>query len=428
VPPVNRKTCEKSRPSPGNPIFLTDTNYGKALQVCQEVVETDGIFHYRPGAPTLAIGTLGCTLHCDFCQNWQFSRLLGRYSGQMRTYSPEVIVNMASHRGINIISWTYNEPIVSFEFILETARLARERGIVCLLNSSFFISLEVLERLTEWIDVFAFSLKSIQPRYYQSVCHGWLEPVLEAARFLATSQKHVEYKVLVVDGENDDAGQLKNLVSWFVDNIGIDRPLHFVSARPAYKCAEGRHTDPAILASAREMAMSRGVKHTYVGNVLEHEGLNTYCENCGSSLLERIGVALVADHRTELGNCLACGQKPQIEGKGARPHPPAPSEGCVEHFYQWGDNLAIHLAATNETSEDLSIQYWHDRVDRNGRTWGNVRVDGNGEWRQMIPRLGPKDERLGIVYHPGVRIEVYEVKSRASYPLTSVLTLGRNVT
>lgn len=414
--------CGVRRNDQGSMVLL---NYGEALLMCEEVIETDGTFHFLPGSRTLAVGNLGCSLHCDFCQNWAFSHARERYKEFTRKYSPSDIVETALRRGIGIISWTYNEPMIWHEFIMDTAILARRNGLLNLINSSFFVSQEPLRQLTQVIDAFAFSLKSLNDSYYRTVCKGWVAPVLEAAKIVHASGRHVEYKNLMVHGINDSDEEINQLLNWFIDNIGCDVPLHFVSAHPDYKFSESKRTDIEKLENARRMATNRGVRWCYLGNLFRHPGLNTHCPTCRAVLVERIGLTPPKNLGIADGRCSSCGESiPITLGYMNKTTCGGQSEGNTSanvRQYFWGQNLAIHLEIRNLSSKAEMLTCVHTLENGDSLESVVIELDAREEWRQIIPRLSEYEKALALRWDGKLNLRVYELKDRAQYPFAPVM-------
>jgi len=151
---------------------LVTLNYGRATHVTQESIETEAVFHYAPGAPILSLGNVGCMMNCDYCHNWKTSQARLIDSGDVHQYTPERVVEIALERGIPVISWTYNDPVVWHEFVMDTSRLARRHGIRTLFKSAFFISPEGAKELCDVIDIFSVSIKSMDDKWYRKITKG----------------------------------------------------------------------------------------------------------------------------------------------------------------------------------------------------------------------------------------------------------------
>ena len=159
---------------------LVTLNYGCATQMTLESIETEAVFHFAPGAEILSLGNLGCMMNCDYCHNWQTSQAKFVSRGDVHYYTPGQVVDYAEEQGVSILSWTYNDPVVWHEFVLDAGRLARERGMTNLYKSAFFISLEGARELCEVVDIFSVSLKTMDEALYRKISKGWLPPVLDA--------------------------------------------------------------------------------------------------------------------------------------------------------------------------------------------------------------------------------------------------------
>lgn len=319
---VSCRLCgKKCRITPGNSGFCTvrknedgklvTINYGESTYFVRDSIETEGVFHYRPGCLTIEVGTYGCNLHCDFCQNWRYSRADTVKLDTLVEYTPQQLVDRCIEMKIDLIAWTFNDPTIWYEFVMDTSELAGKHGIKCLFKSSSFISLEALENLAKHIDVFSVSLKSIRDDFYRSLCTGWIDPVRDAIQYLAgRKDKHLEISNLMIPTLNDDEEQIRELVGWVMENAGVDVPLHFVRYHPDYKFTIPRTPEP-IVARAREIALEMGMNHVYIGNSFSHQGLSTWCAGCGEQLIFREGrrceIKESLDQTT--ASCRKCGRK-----------------------------------------------------------------------------------------------------------------------
>ena len=211
-------------------------NYGYGLPIAIEVIESEAIYHFCPSAKILCVGNIGCMLECHFCQNWQTSQTKHFDWRLANYYSPEAIIDIAIANDVNIISWTYNDPVVWHEFVIETARLASNKGIINLYKSSLYIENEPLNELLDVIDIFSVSLKSMSQDFYRNYTKGRLSPVLDAIKHLDKNKdKHIEISQLVVTGLNDNGTDACQTAQWIANNISTKIPLHFVAFHPAYK-------------------------------------------------------------------------------------------------------------------------------------------------------------------------------------------------
>ena len=266
-------------------------SYGRAVRAAEEFIETEAVFHFEPGSRILSLGNVGCNLNCSYCQNWRFSQIEHIDEKSIIKYTPEEVVKMALERDIKILSWTYNDPVIWYEFVLDTARLAKKHGLYNLFKSALFVNPEAIEELMKVIDIFSISIKSLNDEFYRKLTTGWIKPVLQGTKKIFDSGKHyLEISNLVVTGANDKEKDYLELIDWVKNNLSVDVPLHFVRFHPNYKYTHVSRPLIDTLEKARELAKDSGIKHCYLGNVFSHEGANTYCRVCNNLLVERMGL------------------------------------------------------------------------------------------------------------------------------------------
>ena len=283
-------------------------SYEKAVQITTEFIETEAIFHYRPGANILSLGNFGCNLNCMYCQNWNVSQFQFTSPDWIHTYSSNEVIQRAKKDNIEILSWTYNDPVVWYEYVVDTAKKAREAGLKNLFKSAMYIGQDALTELTKHIDIFAVSIKAIDEDYYTSFTKGDLLPVLSACEYLVKNHPeiHVEISNLVVTDLTNNLESYDKMIDFVLEKLGPEIPIHFTRFHPAYKYNHVPRTPVEDVALARERALERGIKYAYVGNVFDHEGLNTYCPNCKNMLIKRYGLKSTIVDMT--GNiCNKCG-------------------------------------------------------------------------------------------------------------------------
>jgi len=276
-------------------------HYGRLAAVGLDPIEKKPLYHFHPGRPILSVAAPGCNLHCLFCQNWHLSQETGQST---REASPAEVVDMALREDSVGIAFTYSEPLVWFEFVRDTARLARDQGLKTVLVTNGFLSPEPLAELLPVIDAANVDLKSMDERFYRKVCRARLEPVLAAITAFGTAGVHLEVTNLLIPGHNDAPGQIDRLVD-FVADLGRDVPLHFSAYRPAWKL-DAPPTPKQTLVRARERALKK-LDWVYLGNVAGEEGRDTVCVKCGRVLIARQGYAARVDLQD--GACPGCGAR-----------------------------------------------------------------------------------------------------------------------
>jgi pyruvate formate lyase activating enzyme len=220
---------------------------------------------------------------------------------------PQAVVETASENNAPSIAYTYSEPVTFYEYMFETARLAREAGIRNVLVSNGYINRKPLENLAEYLDAANINLKSFEDRIYQCLNGGRLEPVLRTLRTLHERGVWLEITTLVVPTYVDDSDMIRHMCGWILDELGPDHPLHFTRFSPAYKLTRLPPTPVETLERFRDLALSEGIHYVYVGNVPGHEGAHTYCHGCGKLIIERRGFSPGRFH-VEQGRCSFCGE------------------------------------------------------------------------------------------------------------------------
>ncbi|MFH1809544.1 MAG: AmmeMemoRadiSam system radical SAM enzyme [Pseudomonadota bacterium] len=393
---------------------LVTLNYGKSVQITQDAIETEAIWHYCPGERTLSVGNIGCNLRCDFCHNWHTSQAVLTEDVDILLYSAEDLVRRALEAGIRILCWTYDDPVVWHEFVLDAARLARQHGLRNVYKSAFYISPRAVDELIDVIDVFSISLKSMSREYYRKYTGGRLPPVLDAIRQVQRSGRHLEISNLVVTGRNDTLRETDKVARWVLEQLGPGVPLHYVRFHPDHRYTGVERTSVELLHRARRSALALGLRHVYTGNLLQGEGNTTRCD-CGEPLIERYGLTLTnhlrADH-----TCPACGGQPDIVFWD-----PTPADNIVpprevqdlqtwrQVDYTWsGDITCVHVE--NTSSEPLC----YVAIDAQGQPLGLTRRCGVP--RFMVSRSRP-DERGLRLYHRAASPRVLGLLDRAYYPV-----------
>lgn len=279
--------------------------YGRPLSTQLDPIEKKPFFHFLPGVLAFSLATAGCPLRCRFCQNWQLSQAAPEDlpTGYV---SPEAMAQRAA--AAPVVAFTYNEPTVFAEYLVDIAAAARKRGLRCVLVSCGFMNEAPLAEMIEVLDAIKIDLKGFSPAFYREVSGAELAPVLRSIKQVARSGRHLELVNLVVPTLNDSDRDLKSLVDWVAGELGPDVPLHFTRFHPEYQLLDLPPTPVATLERAWEMARARGLRYAYVGNVPGHPGNHTRCPSCGSLCIERKG-AFVTARRMKGNACAACGTR-----------------------------------------------------------------------------------------------------------------------
>ncbi len=300
--------------------------YGTPCAVHVDPIEKKPFYHFMPTTLAFSLATAGCNLHCQYCQNWSISQAKPE-AVETVDLPPDKLVAAALHNQAPVVAYTYSEPTIFYEYMLDTAIAGRALGLRNVVISAGYINPAPLERLCAAVDAIKIDLKGFNEDFYREVCGGTLAPVLETLKTIAVSGTHLEIVNLMVPTLNDDMDELRALCRWIVDNIGPDVPLHFSRFHPDYQLTNLPPTPQATLEQAWTAARTAGVHYVYIGNLPGHPANNTYCHHCGEQIITRQGFWVTAYH-LEQGRCAYCGTSiPGVWPDMAAPQetPPAPS-------------------------------------------------------------------------------------------------------
>ncbi len=272
--------------------------YGKPSSVQVDPVEKKPLYHFMPGTMAYSVGTIGCNFKCLHCLNWNISIMRPEDTeyGELEQVSPKKIVEAALQNNCKSIAFTYNEPTIFIEYMIDIAKEAKKSGLKTSIVSNGFISKEPLLELSKHIDAANIDLKAFDNNFYKKICKARLEPVLESLKIIKKLGMHLEITNLVIPTLNDDFLKIRKMVEWIIKNIGRDVPLHFSAFHPCYKLDHLPATDPLVVEKARTLAMEMGMHYVYCGNIFTEKGGNTYCPECGKLLISRSGFSIVSDN------------------------------------------------------------------------------------------------------------------------------------
>lgn len=284
---------------------LYSENYEKVCSVRFDPVEKKPFYHFFPGRYILSIGSVGCNLGCRFCQNWEISQTgVGEYPYLKEMTVPEAISKAEARDDSAGLAFTYNEPTVWYEYMLDIARAASEKGLRSTVITNGYINEAPLRQLMEYTHAFNVDLKSYDNDFYTRVTSSRRDPVLSTIKTIAKAGHHLELTHLVITGLNDSEEKFRDLVSWIVDETGIDTPLHISRYFPVYKL-ENPATSVTTMMKFFEIAKEK-LNYVYLGNLLTDDGQNTYCPDCGQKVIERSGYATYRTGLDTKGCCSNC--------------------------------------------------------------------------------------------------------------------------
>jgi pyruvate formate lyase activating enzyme len=278
--------------------------HSRVVSANVDPIEKKPLYHYAPGSLAFSIATAGCNVNCKMCQNWEISQV--RPEQVPSQYLPPAeAARMARRTGSKVMAYTYTEPVIFFEYMLDTAAACRKEGVKNCVVTGGFIRPEPLRELCSRVEAIKVDLKSFSEKFYREVVRGELKPVLEGLVTIRKSPVWLEIVYLVVPTLNDSEGEFQALARWIKKELGPDVPVHFSRFHPQYLLKNLPPTPVKTLERARAAAMAEGLRYVYVGNVPGHPGESTYCPGCGKAVVERTGYRVRAV-RLKKGNCEFC--------------------------------------------------------------------------------------------------------------------------
>jgi len=262
--------------------------YARVCSLHIDPIEKKPLFHYLPGTYALSLATAGCNVHCKFCQNWEISQ--SRPEQIPAQYLPPAqVARLAVENHCPTIAFTYSEPVIYSEFLMDTADAAHEAGVRSIVVSNGYIRKEALLAIYGKADAVKIDLKAFTESYYKKIVKGQLKPVLETLVALRKMNKWFEIVYLVTPTLNDSDDELLGLAKWVKTNLGVEVPLHFSQFHPNYQLKELGVTPLATLERAKSIADAEGLQFVYIGNIPGHPAQHTYCPHCHAVLVERTG-------------------------------------------------------------------------------------------------------------------------------------------
>lgn len=282
------------------------TTYGRSSGFCIDPIEKKPLNHFYPGSPVLSFGTAGCNLGCKFCQNWSISKAR-EFDRLADRAGPEDIADAAVRAGAGSVAFTYNDPVIFYEYAIDTAAACRERGVKTVAVTAGYITDVARPEFFAAMDAANVDLKAFTESFYRKITYAHLSPVLDTLLYLRETDVWFEVTTLLIPGHNDDQAELEAQCAWHAEHLGPEVPLHFSAFHPDFKMTDVPHTPPETLQRARRTALEAGIAHVYTGNVHDVDGGSTYCAGCGALLIERDWYQL-GQYRLdpETGRCPDC--------------------------------------------------------------------------------------------------------------------------
>jgi pyruvate formate lyase activating enzyme len=280
--------------------------YGVISGHSLDPVEKKPLYHFFPGYNILSIGSYGCNMKCDFCQNWHISQK------SAESFSPETDPDKITVEAVSAwkntgLAFTYNEPVIWFEFMRDTAIKIKEKGLYTVMVSNGFVNRDPLNEMLGFIDAFNIDLKAFNESFYKKLTGAELEPVKESLKQIAKAGNHLEITTLIIPGRNDSIEEIEAETKWISEELGNETPFHLSRYFPMYK-----RDDPATpletLTRLFETA-SGNLKYVYMGNTASDNGQDTLCSKCGKVVTRRSGYNTRLMNLDDVGKCTGCGNQ-----------------------------------------------------------------------------------------------------------------------
>ncbi len=287
---------------------LYSTGYGHPTGFAIDPIEKKPLNHFYPASNILSFGTAGCNLGCKFCQNWTMSKAR---LDETRSFfaSPEEVVLLAKKHNTPSIAFTYNDPTIIGEYVIDISKLARAEEIKNVMVTSGYIDKNARKDVYKYIDAANVDLKAFTEKFYHNLTSSHLSDVLDTLVWLKReTDVWFEITTLLIPGENDSVEETKKMCHWILENLGDSVPLHFTAFHPDFKMYDKQPTPPATVKQARKIAIEAGIKYCYTGNIVDDEGHSTYCPSCKKLLVQR-GWHSVEKNYIVNAKCKFCGEE-----------------------------------------------------------------------------------------------------------------------
>ncbi len=293
-----RGLCRGRKVIEGKLIALT---YGEAVSVSMDPIEKKPLYHYFPGTNIISLGPNACNLKCIWCQNYDVSQ----NEVPTRSVSPEVLLNVANSNDVVGVAFTYTEPLMMYEFIIDTAKLFKEYNKKIVLVTNGYINRKPLEKLLPFVDAMNIDLKGFSDEFYKKYTNGILDYVLDTIKIAYKAGVFIEITNLLIPNLNDELAEIEGMAKW-ISKLSPDIPLHFSRYFPTYKCNQPPTPEKTIY-SAYSIA-KKYLNFVYPGNIKINGLSNTYCKKCNHLLVERPGLFVAKTFFDENGLCPNCGE------------------------------------------------------------------------------------------------------------------------
>ncbi len=302
--PGQRGLCYVRQNIDGHMVLTTD---GLSSGFCIDPIEKKPLFHFMPGTPVLSFGTAGCNLACAFCQNHEISKSRAVETSAQHA-SPETIARAAQHLGCRSVAYTYNDPVIFFEYAIDVAQACRALGIKSVAVTAGYMRPKPRAEFYAHIDAANVDLKGFTEQFYHRHTASHLADVQDTLLYLRhETPVWLEITTLLIPGENDSVEEVDAMTKWLLRELGPDVPLHFTAFHPDYRMMDHPPTPKTTLDRARSQALQNGLHHVYIGNYTDVGRQSSICSRCGAELIGRASYTISNYRLTPQGACPTCG-------------------------------------------------------------------------------------------------------------------------
>ena len=284
--------------------------YGLAAAINIDPIEKKPMFHFLPGSDVFSFGTVGCNFSCKFCQNADISQYPKERHHEIigHPLSPQMAVDKAIEHGCKSIAYTYNEPVVFFEYTYDTAKLAHKAGLKNIYVTSGYETHKAIDTIAPYLDGMNIDIKGFSQSFYKEICGGSLKPVLDTIEYAHKKGIWVETTTLLIPGYNDSDEEIRSIAQFQAD-LDPNMPWHISAFHPMYKMQNVPRTPPSTLRRAYTIGKEVGLNYVYVGNIDDEARESTYCPECSALVIDRHGHIgqYVTNHLMQKNNCPSCG-------------------------------------------------------------------------------------------------------------------------
>ncbi len=290
-------------------------NYAEVTSLAIDPIEKKPLYHFFPGTNVFSLGSWGCNFHCIHCQNWEISCINGEHAAnRIRIISPENAVKLALEHNCRGIAWTYNEPAIWLEYILDCARIAKSAGLYTVYVTNGFSTPEALDTIGPYLDAYRVDIKGFSDNFYKKLAriHSWHGILEVTKRAREKWNMHIEIITNIIPTLNDDREQLENIARWIYENLGELTPWHVTRFYPSYQLNNLPPTPLSTLEMAYNIGQDNKLRFVYIGNVAGIDKENTICYSCKNTVIKRTGYQTEILHLKD-SHCSICGAELKIK-------------------------------------------------------------------------------------------------------------------